>query len=788
MLKTAQHSKKANPRGVRSPWLHDYHHRTNLHMSYIYRRVTQGLLTVLCALALTGAAVTTATARQDDASGRSWSTALWKSALEADAARFELMRSKFDGMPSDAFDEEYLEHFRLFDQRSRENEEKALHAREEARAEALEELREHKAEGDLGEALLAAVKVQTFSDDFDKALRDPEIREIVEWAEREIPRIEADNDWLEAQELVYRMRTLYDDTDQLSDYARYDDDLTEVNRRVSLLAKYAPRHLHAYRTKRAEELGEDPPPPFNEFRADDWEERLEGISARMLKTSLKTAAVEHIEDERWRPLLEGGLEALRIFATTPALSETFTSLDDEARRKEWVAFLDSEVADLAKMKDDDMTSWTLSRMIDRILRKNEETVQLPPELLYREFGDGAMFHLDKFSEIMWPDKLRRFEQATQGNFVGVGIIIRETETNEIMVVNPLEGSPAYYAGVKPNDIIAEVNGESTVGWSTNDAVDHITGEPNTTVTLGLQREGEEDLVPVTITRKLIKLRSVFGWWKERLSPGGEPEWDWFIDPKTRIAYIRLTQFTEDSYNDLLMAWREIEDSGGANGLILDLRYNPGGLLVSAVQISNLFVDEGIILSAEDKYGREAFPPQRANRNRAKLAGLPTVVLVNKGSASASEIVAGCLQAHGSAVIVGERSYGKGSVQTVHRTASNAQLKLTTQYYRLPPNKRKGEVKGRIVHKRPNSSEWGVDPDIVVPMTPSQIEDSYFLRQEADIIPEDEAGRPDPESEERPDINGLITEGLDPQLESALLILQARVLGELDGTRKHAAAR
>ncbi|MCZ6834766.1 MAG: S41 family peptidase, partial [Planctomycetota bacterium] len=170
-----------------------------------------------------------------------------------------------------------------------------------------------------------------------------------------------------------------------------------------------------------------------------------------------------------------------------------------------------------------------------------------------------------------------------------------------------------------------------------------------------------------------------------------------------------------------------DQAGGANGLIFDLRYNPGGLLISAVQISNLFVEQGTIVSAEDKNGKNTFPPQQASKHRAKLAGLPTVVLINKGSASASEIVAGCLQAHGAAVIVGERSYGKGSVQTIHVTDRNAQMKLTTQYYRLPPNRRKGEVKGRLVHKRPNQKMWGVDPDILVKMTPKQIEDTYYLR-------------------------------------------------------------
>jgi len=211
-------------------------------------------------------------------------------------------------------------------------------------------------------------------------------------------------------------------------------------------------------------------------------------------------------------------------------------------------------------------------------------------------------------------------------------------------------------------------------------------------------------------------------------------------------------------------------------LILDLRYNPGGLLSAAVQVSNLFIPRGDIVSGEDKRKAEQWRHE-AQPHNAEIASahVPIVVLVNEGSASASEIVAGALQAHGAAVVVGTRTYGKGSVQTVHQVAANAVVKLTTQYYRLPPAP--GEDVGRLVHKRPGAELWGVDPTIVVKMTPEQLEGSYFLRQEADIIPDDEAGKPNPASPDRPRIHDLIDKGLDPQLEMAMLILSARAVAE-----------
>jgi carboxyl-terminal processing protease len=165
-----------------------------------------------------------------------------------------------------------------------------------------------------------------------------------------------------------------------------------------------------------------------------------------------------------------------------------------------------------------------------------------------------------------------------------------------------------------------------------------------------------------------------------------------------------------------------------------------------------------------------------------------VVLINQGSASASEIVSGALQAHDAALVLGERSFGKGSVQTVHPTAANARLKLTTQYYRLPASDADVAAgrKGRLVHKRPGEPVWGVDPGILVKMTPQQAVEALELRQKADALPQDEEGNVDPSPDKRPDVMTLLTEGIDPQLETAVLILQARALGALAGETQHAA--
>jgi C-terminal peptidase prc len=278
---------------------------------------------------------------------------------------------------------------------------------------------------------------------------------------------------------------------------------------------------------------------------------------------------------------------------------------------------------------------------------------------------------------------------------------------------------------------------------------------------------------------------VNGWWKKALDEKGQPVWDWFVSPDSGIGYVRLTGFNADSFDDFLKAIREMRAERPLNGLILDLRHNPGGLLTSAEQFSNAFVERGMIVSCKDRNGRVRYQ-KGAEPGRAVLKDLPLVVLVNQGSASASEIVSGCLKAHDRAVVLGDRSFGKGSVQTVHDVSGpgegeDASLKLTTQYYYLAPGP--GEVEQRLVHKKPGATDWGVNPDLVVKMTPEQIEKSLLLRQDADVIEEWKAVD---EQKPRPDVQDLLTKGIDPQLELALLVLEAKTLKQFEAAAQAAA--
>ena len=650
------------------------------------------------------------------------------------------------------------------------------------RAKALADLKDNFAKKEITKALTDAVRLQTLSDNWTEALKIPEIVELVKASEVTEAKAAEDGDWIVAQEILYRLRTLFEESGDAAAFRRYDSMLDIVNKRIVLLAQYAPRELWRLRKTYAERVEPGKPfPDFNEAFADDWKEALDGISKGMLTSALNTAANDHISSGGWEPLVEGGLESVRVLATTGALKENFPGLGDPAKAKMLVdAAVKAEEA-LARMNRDQVGRPQYNSALRDILSANASGPKLPEEVVYREFGDGAIEELskrfeDEYTQIIWPDQLRRFEQMIKGNFVGVGILIRHDDRRDIQVINPLEGSPASRSGVKSDDRIVAVDGLATVGWTLNKAVDAITGPPGENVKLTVRRDGVTEPIELTLVREEIKIRSVNGWWKKALDEKGAPVWDWYVSPDSGIGYVRLTSFNDDSFDDFMTAIKEMRAERDLRGLVLDLRHNPGGLLKSAVDFSNAFVERGRIVAGQDRNGRQVWQ-MSADPSRAVLRDLPVVVLVNQGSASASEIVSGAVKAHDAAVVLGDRSFGKGSVQTVHPCGdqrADAQLKLTTQYYVLPPGP--GETEPRLVHKRPGSTDWGVNPDLVVKMMPEQIEKALNMRQAADVIEEWKAAS---EQKERPNVSDLMTKGIDPQLELAVLILKARALKDLD---------
>jgi carboxyl-terminal processing protease len=327
---------------------------------------------------------------------------------------------------------------------------------------------------------------------------------------------------------------------------------------------------------------------------------------------------------------------------------------------------------------------------------------------------------DPYTTYLPPEDLEAFDKSTRGSFSGIGAEIDEQD-GHLIIVSPLEDSPAFKAGVQAGDTILEINGEPATGLSTTEGVKKITGPEGSPVKLKIRHPNGE-VLELEIIRRRIEIQTIKGFSRDK-----EHHWNWMLDDQAKIAYVRMTQFSEPTAQKLDEAIKQAREQG-MKGLILDLRFNPGGLLDQAVRISDMFLTDGRIVSTK---GRNS--PERAEAASEKydVGSFPLVVLVNEFSASASEILAGALKDNGRATVVGTRSFGKGSVQQVLALESGAgAVKITTAHYYLPS--------GRNIHRKDDSETWGVDPTdgFYVPMSFEEIKKMNEARRQADIVRQD----------------------------------------------------
>jgi len=324
--------------------------------------------------------------------------------------------------------------------------------------------------------------------------------------------------------------------------------------------------------------------------------------------------------------------------------------------------------------------------------------------------NGMLSELDPFTVYVPPSRQEEFDRMLDGSFKGVGVQLNQLENGQIEVVTPIEGSPAFKAGVKAGDVILKVNGEGVEGQRLPDVIKRVGGKIGTEVTLTVRHVGGE-VQDLKMVRDEIVVPTIKGFARKQ-----DESWDWYVIEDPKIAYLRVTQFTPETYERFkeVLVGRSGADGKpgtpglleqGMKGLILDLRFNPGGRLDQAIRVIDLLVDEGVIVSTKGRNRPE-------NVVRATAAGtlpkFPMIVLVNEHSASASEIVAGSLMDNRRALVIGARSYGKGSVQElIPLEANSGELKLTVAYYYLPS--------GRLVHRKKDATDWGVQPQVVVLM-------------------------------------------------------------------------
>ncbi|MGQ0384277.1 MAG: S41 family peptidase [Gammaproteobacteria bacterium] len=295
---------------------------------------------------------------------------------------------------------------------------------------------------------------------------------------------------------------------------------------------------------------------------------------------------------------------------------------------------------------------------------------------------GMVQELDPHSSFMDENEFEDLRIATEGNYSGIGVEVT-AESGAIVVIAPIDGSPAARAGIRPGDLILAVDGGAVEYAKLADAIARIRGEPGTVVNLTIGRKDAPQPLDVPVERAIVAVHSVR---QELLEPG--------------LGYLRISQFSDTTGADVGNALRALqrEAGGSLRGLVLDLRNNPGGVLDAAVEVSDAFLDRGVIVSAEGRSKESRF---RMEAGAGDLThGTPIAVLVNEGSASASEIVAGALRDNGRAKILGRRTFGKGSVQTVMPVGDGQALKLTTSRYYTPS--------GASIHEK------GLEPDVVLP--------------------------------------------------------------------------
>src|SRR5215210_6741854 len=296
--------------------------------------------------------------------------------------------------------------------------------------------------------------------------------------------------------------------------------------------------------------------------------------------------------------------------------------------------------------------------------------------------NGMLTSLDPHSSYLSPNEFKEMQTQTRGEFGGLGIEVT-MEEGLVKVVAPIDETPAARAGILANDVISQIDGEAVQGLTLNQAVDKMRGPVNSSVKLTIQRKEKKEPLEVKLTRETIRIRPV----RARTESGD-------------IGYLRITQFNEQTFEALRTAIEKITSEVGQDklkGYVIDLRNNPGGLLYQAIMVSDAFLERGEIVSTR---GRNAEETQRFNAKAGDLTkGKPLVVLINGGSASASEIVAGALQDHKRATVLGTRSFGKGSVQTIIPLGGNGALRLTTARYYTPS--------GRSIQAK------GIEPDVEI---------------------------------------------------------------------------
>jgi carboxyl-terminal processing protease len=601
-------------------------------------------------------------------------------------------------------------------------------------------------------AILAAVtRTSEFADEEQKKelLSDPCVLEAVERAKSEAAEFERKGKWLDAYIMCYSWLAAMEPNNK--GYVDYSEGLIE----------------------KAEIAG-----AFQDSPCETGKQRFEGVKRRIFERAVDALNFNYVNKIDYRAMAAKGIKRCRSLAevvgvlTLPGDSEPNASLLGESFKDfrpdaNAIAELSSRLAAL----EQETAGWPEGASKDKfvgafgkVLELNLLSARLPEEVVIAEFAEAAFESLDPYTVLVWPTQVPDFEKVMTNEFSGIGVEITR-QKGQLTVASLLPDTPAYNSGLDAGDVIDSVDGVATKDMPILCAVKRITGPSGTNVKLGIIHGGEQQAREITITRAKITVPTIRG--RQRTEEG---KWQNMVDEQEKIGYIRLTSFSEKTASELEESLNSLEQDG-MRGLVLDLRFNPGGILDSAVEVADEFLDEGLIVITRPRFG---IPTYAAARSKGTHPNYPMVVLINTGSASASEIVAGALAdaSHKRATLVGERTHGKGVVQGItHYPGEGAQLKYTMSYYHLPSGQR---VKSKEEAEKEGTKDWGIGPDVAVELRSDEFRKMFDVQRDNDVLVK--AGHDDAVSPLKKHTLEQTVEA-DPQLATAILVVKSKLIRE-----------
>jgi len=596
---------------------------------------------------------------------------------------------------------------------------------------------------DIPKVLSAIARVAEFADEQQKEqlLSESFVKQIIQKANTKATQYESKGRWLDAYtDCYWWLQTIDPNNEEYSDYA---EQLLEKATIVS---------------------------SFQDSPCESRGERYEKVEKRMFVRAIDVLNFNYVSLVDYRQMADKAVKRCELLAEAINSSRIVrdalvVELDGQYCKKlsAWSAAL-AGTLDEVNQSPMGISKDKFIDVFEKVLALNSTTLELPGGMLIAQFAEAALSALDPYTNMVWPKQVQDFERTVTNEFTGIGIEISKPK-GLLTVVSLLPDTPAYNSGLDAGDVIEAVDGVETKDMTLICVVHRITGPAGTKVTLTIRRQGEDKTRDIPITRAKIIVPTIRGW--QRTEAG---KWLYIVDDQKKIGYVRITSFSEKTASDLEKVLDALE-ADGLKGLILDLRFNTGGLLSSAIEVTDKFVKEGVIVSTRPRFVWTSAPAHKKNTH----PNYPLVVLINRLSASASEIVAGALQdeAHNRAILVGERTQGKGSVQGItSHPEGGAQLKYTMAYYHLPSGQR---VETRDVMKKQGRKEWGIGPNIEMELRSDELKKMMDVQRDNNVLV-----KADHSNSGAPELKKHTVEetlAADSQLAVGILVIKSKLIQE-----------